>query len=184
MTIKEALKESGTYNKIAPGSTKEAERQLRDNETVLFAINANVSIVPIISQLKIDTFNLKDKVNGVFVITDRRIFFSSSILGRKQNKEIELSEIKSIDEKINLLGLSKLRISGLTEMFVIDIAKRVLEQLKETLNNARSSYSKNTNTECNNSGYINELEGLAALLKDGIITQDEFNSKKKQLLGL
>lgn len=185
MTVKEAIKASGTYNPMAPGSTKEAERQLHVDETVLFAINANVSVVPVTMQLKIDTFNVKDKINGVFVITDKRLFFCSSILGRKQTKEFDLSEIKSIDEKINVLGFSKLRISGLTEMFVIDVDKKVLQTLKDTLNNARSSSSKNNTTESSNSaGYIDELERLAELLENGILTQEEFETKKKQLLGI
>ena len=43
MTIKEAIKESGTYNPLIGLSIKEAERQLHNNESVLFAMNANVT---------------------------------------------------------------------------------------------------------------------------------------------
>lgn len=184
MTVKEAIRKSGTYNLLAPGSTKEAERQLQDNETVLFAINSNISVLPVNASLEIDLFKIKDKLNGVFVITDKRIFFSSSILYNKQTKEINLCDITSVDDKTNALGMSKIRISGLTEMFVIDVNKKTLQALKDSLHHAQNLSSENSATKKVNAEYIDELERLAKLLKNNIITQEEFEAKKKQLLDL
>lgn len=184
MTIREAIKKSGTYNLLAPGSTKEAEKQLHDNETVLFAINSNISVLPVSTSLEIDIFKIKDKLNGVFVITDRRVFFCSSILCNKQTKEINLCDITSIDDKTNVLGMSKIRISGLTEMFVIDVNKKTLLTLKNSLHSAQNLISQNSTTKKDNAEYIDELERLAQLLKNNIITQEEFEAKKKQLLEL
>jgi hypothetical protein len=41
-----------------------------------------------------------------------------------------------------------------------------------------------TKTETNEKGNLDDLERLAELLKKGIVTQDEFDLKKKQILGL
>jgi hypothetical protein len=41
-----------------------------------------------------------------------------------------------------------------------------------------------TKSETNEKGNLDDLERLAELLKKGIVTQDEFDLKKKQILGL
>jgi predicted Zn-dependent peptidase len=50
-------------------------------------------------------------------------------------------------------------------------AKSLIEQKIGSANNIKTSVA-------------DELEKLASLKEKGIITQDEFNAKKKQLLGL
>jgi hypothetical protein len=54
------------------------------------------------------------------------------------------------------------------------------EQIKEAIE--RKFFSKNNNVLPNND--INDLEKLSGLHTKGIITDDEFNAKKKQILGL
>jgi len=54
------------------------------------------------------------------------------------------------------------------------------EQIKEAIE--RKLFSKNNNVLPNND--INDLEKLSGLHTKGIITDDEFNAKKKQILGL
>lgn len=44
MTIEEAIKESGTTNVLAKGSTKKTQSLIESNEEVLYAINANVIV--------------------------------------------------------------------------------------------------------------------------------------------
>lgn len=185
MTIKEAIKESGTYNPLAAFSIKEAEKQLTSTETVIFAMIANATISPVQGNLKTNTLNLKDKLNGVFVITDKRTYFCNNIINSAQCKEIRLSDIQSVDDKSNVFGLSCIRIQGITDMFVIDVTKKLLFTLKEKLNDAMAS-SQHPTKPCQSAqnNYIEELESLSALLDKGIISEDEFNAKKKQLLGI
>lgn len=48
----------------------------------------------------------------------------------------------------------------------------------------RQQAEKTGNTQNNNTSNADELKKYKDLLDSGIITQDEFNEKKKQLLGL
>ena len=185
MTIKDAIKASGTYNPLTIFSIKEAEKQLTSAENVIFAMIANVAISPVQGNLKTNFVNLKDKLNGVFVVTDKRIYFCSNAINSVQCKEISLLDIQAIDDKTNVLGLSCIRIQGITDMFVIDVTKKILLTLKENLNSAIASCQHVTKTcHSTQSSYIEELENLATLLDKGIISEDEFNAKKKQLLGI
>ncbi len=59
------------------------------------------------------------------------------------------------------------------------------DKLKSEINRLRSgSSSKSETVSQNTSSDADELEKLANLLEKGILTQDEFNQKKKQILSL
>lgn len=186
MTIKDAIKTSGTnYNPLAVFSVREAEKQLTSSENVVFAMNANVAISPIQGKLKPNFMNVKGKLNGIFVITDKRIYFCSNTINSVQYKEIRLCDIQSVDDKTNAFGLSCIRIQGITNMFVIDVTKKLLPTLKENLSDAMISVQNPSNAyQPTQNNYIKELESLSVLLDKGIISEDEFNVKKKQLLGI
>jgi len=51
-------------------------------------------------------------------------------------------------------------------------------------NQQNTSTATPTSPGGNQADYLSELEKLSELQKSGIITEDEFNAKKKQLLGL
>ncbi len=184
MTIKEAIKESGTYNPLIGLSIKEAERQLHNNESVLFAMNANVALSTVSNSLNTNNLNIKGKLNGVFVITNERVYFSNNSLGTTQYKSIQLSDIQSVDDKANFLGLGVIRIKGITEEFVIDVAKKLLPTIKDCLNEAIKNQSQSSSSTESSGDYIHQIEQLSNLLNQGIISQEEFDFKKKQLLGM
>ena len=48
----------------------------------------------------------------------------------------------------------------------------------------RPVYKENGSCGSNDTGYIDHLRALKGLLDDGIITEEEFTQKKKQILGL
>ena len=77
MTVEEAIRKSGTKNILAKGSTKKTQQMIQPNEDVLYAINTNVTIKNVNTSISI----MKNKINGVFCITNKRILFCSSILG-------------------------------------------------------------------------------------------------------
>jgi hypothetical protein len=53
-----------------------------------------------------------------------------------------------------------------------------------TFNQQNTPAAAPNTTAGNTTDYLSELEKLGELRKSGIITEDEFNAKKKQLLGL
>lgn len=67
----------------------------------------------------------------------------------------------------------------LIEMFQTDISR-----LEQILKKDQHSNPIPSNTKSSNDIPIDELKKLKELLECGIITQEEFDAKKKQLLGL
>lgn len=137
MNIEELIKQSNTVNILAKGSTKMAQKMLSENETAVAAINANVATVSSDTKLNPNgILQLKDKQNGVIVLTNKRIYFCSSVLGRATSKEILLKNIQSIDIAYSIIGFGQLRIKGITEYLIIDGKKDVLNSFKNSINNS------------------------------------------------
>lgn len=187
MTIIEAIEKSGTKNILAKGSTKKAQSLIKENEEVLYAINTNVSVIDnkktIINNTK-GMFSLKNSLNGVVVVTNSRIIFCSSIIGNTNIKQILIKDITSIDENINgLTKMGQLRIQGITETFLINIYKsKISNELKDCIYEAQEKQRKINNVISNNISSADEILKFKQLLNQGIITENEFEKKKQELL--
>lgn len=186
MTVEEAIKKSGTTNILAKGSTRKAQKLIKENEDVLYAINTNISIVDnkqtVLNNTK-GMLSLKNSLNGVIVVTDTRIIFCSSIIGNTNIKQILIKDITSIDESINgLTKMGQLRIQGMTETFLVNIYKpKINDKLKEAIYKAQGRQNKVENT--NSISTADEILKFKELLDKNIITQEEFEKKKKELLN-
>ncbi len=184
MTIKEALKHSGSYNILFVPFIKPTEKSINSNENVLYAITANVSFINNDEVIKIDPFKTKDKLSGIVVITSERVLFCNGAFGIGTNKSMFLNDIQSVDDKSNFLG-SKLRIKGITETLIIDINNKAIKIFKEKLTSAMSNIkNQNTNAQVQNVSSADEILKYKNLLDVGAITQEEFDLKKKELLEL
>lgn len=187
MTVEEAIKKSKTTNILARGSTKKAQSLIEENEEILYAINTNVVIIDnnttLLKNTK-DMFSLKNGLNGVIVITNKRIIFCSSVLGNTKIKQILIQDINSVDENIN--GLTKtgqLRVQGITESLVINVYKsKIVDELRTNIYKAKELQKQVENIISNNISNVDEILKFKRLLDEGIITEDEFERKKKELL--
>ena len=136
MTVDEAIKQTGTKNILAIGSTKETQRMIQSDEEVLYAINTNAivkgnnSLIPV----------MKNKMNGVFCITNKRILFCSSILGTLNRKQMNVKDIVSIEEHISgITKMGQIEIKGITEIFIIDIYKtKIVDEIRTCIYNAQN----------------------------------------------
>ncbi len=138
MTIKDHVKASGTSNPLASGSIKAAEAMVIPGEEVLFAMTGNVALSAT-GTLVVDPFDLKDKLNGVIAITNKRILYCSNIMMNKVSKYILIKDITSVDDRMNgLLAMGQVRVAGISETLVIDITKKALEMFQQALFAARS----------------------------------------------
>ena len=166
------------------------EECLKNNEEILYALVSNVSIsennsISFANQNKVfgGAMQVKNVLNGIVVITDKRIIFCNSTLGTTNEKQIMIKDIQSIDEHIS--GLTKtgeLRIVGITETFVVKVLRKGLnEEIKKAIDKAKKFKS-----DSNNIGSIasnaDEIRKYKQLYEDGIITQEEFERKKQELL--
>lgn len=126
----------------------------------------------------------------LIVCTNKRILFLDKglIFGCKQ-LEIPLDKVNSVETSKGLL-LDSIKVwDGASAMKIDNVQKFALQPFVTAVNNAREALKNNNQqikVEKNNdtNDYIKELEKLAELKEKGIITEDEFLSKKKQLLGL
>lgn len=187
MTIREALEKTGSSTFMNKGSIKAAEGKLRSGEDVLFALIANVSTAPIHGKLRPE-ITLKNRINGVIVFTNIRVFFCNVCLGSSEYKEIRVDDIQSVDSSKNLLS-AQLRICGLTDMLVIDISnKKILQEAENIISEARNALARSSQNAViqpnEKRSNIDDLRELKSLLDDGIITQDDFDRKKAKILGV
>lgn len=184
MTVKEALKRNGTALDalVFSGMIKKAEKMLLNNENVEFACNNNVYTIPNDEELKINLFNIKNKKPSIIVLTDKRIFFVNSVLGSGESKQIKIENIQSVDYKTNM-GLATIRIKGITDMIIIEATtKKIAEEIVSKINQLQSNETFEKVDNINKVSSADEIRKFKQLLDDGIITQDEFEMKKKELL--
>lgn len=136
MNIKECVKQNTPLTFLYGGSITKAQHMLSKNETLIYAVVCNISAVHVAGRLNNDSnFSIKNKVNGVFVITTKRIYFCNNFAGKGITKQILLNNIQSIDDTTSLMGFGKLRIAGITEAFVIDVNAKISNEIVNNLNN-------------------------------------------------
>lgn len=189
-SLEEALRSSNSMSVFAKTNIQKVNKMLLPNEAIKYAVCTNVEIIPNLGSLDAkNAFSFKthkNKVYGIVVITDRRIVFC----GADKTKQISLQNIQSVDDANNYSYKGQLRVIGLTEVFILDLLKEQMLSFKLKLEEARSEEkaSNNSSSVTTNTYVVSdsatELKHYAELLKDGIITQGEFEAKKKQLLGL
>ena len=71
-----------------------------------------------------------------------------------------------------------------TVTFTSTLANKIAAEIKEYVENKLISNSVPTNTTASKVSEADELMKFKKLLDDGVITQEEFDAKKKQILGL
>lgn len=191
MILSEALEKASFLSKsmrsVNPGSLKKAEKTLVSNEDVLFAAYCNTVIEPLRGKLTHDLFSAKGKTNGLFIVTNLRAIWCSSILGVGDIKILPGSEIMSIDCKSNIMtGMGTVRVQGLTLLFIVDLKAKDANNAVEALNKLKSivSIPIPQNASPHKDDYIEELERLMILVDKGVISPEDYDRKKQQLLGI
>lgn len=150
---------------------KEADAMLDSNEEVLYAV------------VYIESLQYK-----VLVITSKRVFTCTDTGVSIFSEMLYLKDITSIDNLkgglfknsggILIKGVTQsITISGINVKLVIDEIMQIIMKAKEDLevNNSNVSSTSSLN-------YLEELEKLADLKEKGILSEEEFNSKKQQIL--
>lgn len=107
------------------------------------------------------------------------------IYGLKQ-REIPLDHINSVAHKIGLLlgsiaiqdGASAIRIDNIQKQTIIPF----IDALNKSIDNFKTGHS--IRGESHSISAADEIKKYKLLLDEGIITDEEFMIKKKQLLGL
>ena len=182
--IEAAIQESGTNASMHRGDIKEAASMMQDDEMVIAALSANVSLGG-----KIHSMSLKNKRAAIVVVTNQRVIVAATA-GVRETKTIYLTDINAIDESQYgaLIGYV-LRIQTVATSLAIEGTRLTLvpfrSTLEEAVHNARKETEQKSNVVIQQTvSTADEILKFKGLLDAGIITEEEFNSKKAQLLGL
>jgi hypothetical protein len=121
----------------------------------------------------------KHDQNAAVVVTDKRVIYGQKLMFNRENaKSIQLDKISDITRKSDPL-FTIITIDALTDKFNIAINRDSGDNAFLALNAALEKKSAPAPTDD-----LDQLKKLKGLLDDGILTQDEFDAKKKQILGL
>jgi hypothetical protein len=145
------------------------ENNLMPNENVRMCFIGILNLVSI----------SKHEQNAAVVVTDKRVIYGQKLLFNRENsKSISLEKITDITRKSDPL-FTVITIDAMTDKFNIAIDRAsgdaAFTALSSALNNKQTAAPTND---------LDQLKTLKGLLDDGILTQEEFDAKKKQILGL
>ncbi|MDR3597422.1 PH domain-containing protein [Clostridium sp.] len=171
--VKERLKEMGTIDSFGTKKEiKELPNILHDDEELLYI-----------------TSGLFDGTTWLISCTNKRIIFldKGMIFGLKQ-KEIPLDKINSIEHKTGLV-LGEISVwDGASKIEIKSISKKTVKPMVDILNESIQKYKNKTNSFQQTSGQNNDdvtlqLQKLAKLKEQGILTEEEFAQGKAKLLN-
>ena len=195
MTLEQAFEESlsvistGLFSKVKRAFAEPLPRDIRaikssllENEDVLFAARTNLS----------DSHDKVSGLWGILIITNLRVLYYYG--PNKDNwtlDQIPVDTIESIEFSRSYTS-SYLSVYGKSSIFHLNSDRHILmEKARDLINqmiydksqNSESSESESSASD-NMAQAAEALKSLKELLDSGIITQEEFDTKKKQLLNL
>ena len=195
MTLEQAFEESlnvistGLFSKVKRAFAEPLPRDIRaikssllENEDVLFAARTNLS----------DSHDKVSGLWGILVITNLRVLYYYG--PNKDNwtlDQIPVDTIESIEFSRSYTS-SYLSVYGKSSIFHLNSDRHVLmEKARDLINQMIYDKSQNSESSESESSVSDDmaqaaeaLKSLKELLDSGIITQEEFDAKKKQLLNL
>ena len=132
------------------------------------------------------------KHRGIAVATSKRvIFLDKGLLGSKEVSEMPYRSIEGIAHSTGIamggvqitgLGMAGWRIEDVTPK---ESAKLFADSVRALVESNHVEAAQTANRQIDSPlSSADELAQWAKLLNEGILTQDEFNAKKRQLLGL
>ena len=120
---------------------------------------------------------------GILVSTNRRlVFIDKGLLYGLKVEDFPLDKITSIQYETGLL-LGKIKIHTSNNIATIDNVEKVLSRKFAEFVRDKLSQPKESNFTINSQpNLLDQLEKLAKLKENGILSEEEFNDQKKKLL--
>lgn len=142
--------------------------------------------------VKFATSGLVDGNTVLTVCTNKRVLFiDKGMLYGIKSTEIPLDMVNGVSYKKGLLLGSIAITNGAKTALIDNVSKedtlKMANTLKSESEKFKNSSNKITNVQSSmpdSNGSVNQLRQLKSLLDDGVLTQGEFDAKKKQILGI
>lgn len=128
----------------------------------------------------------KHENNFAYAVTNKRLIFAQQHLVGNVIKSINMDKLNDVGKKRGAL-LGVISFDTLSENFNVAVDKYTIDRIADAINQIIYLDKSQTNepvTQNKNPSSLEELKQLADLHDQGILTDDEFSAKKKQLLGL
>lgn len=122
----------------------------------------------------------------LIVVTNKRILLENKkLLFGSQNTEIPLEMVNDISYNSGMLMAKVSITSGTKDHKISQVSKKTVTQLVDTIRHETELAKHPKEQQRSQSpSDIEQLKGLKDLLDSGILTQEEFEAKKKQILGI
>ncbi len=173
--VEEALKKYGVSTFGNKKNIEKAEGKLWDDETVFYVQPTNAVIYSV---------NIKNKkeLPSVFLLTNKRVLVCSKIGLAETVETFALSEIKSVNSSGNSISGGHISIHTMTKTLdiLVTYKKKVMQEIVDMINKVVYDYNNSTNEAGSNN--LQQIEKLYELYEKGILSKEEFETKKKKLL--
>ena len=151
--------------------------QLNSDEYVIFCF---VGLHNYISSTKHDN-------NYAYALTNKRLIVAQQKMIGNNVQSIILDNLNNISKKRGML-LGTLTIDTLGKVLNVAVDKDTVDRISDSLNeiiyNLKRRNISATNSNTSTISSASEIRKYKELLDDGIITEEEFNKKKQELLDL
>lgn len=173
-----ALKEFDVKTLGNKKNIEKAEALVGEDESIIFISPTNVII------REVNTKH-KEKLPGIAILTDKRFIFSYQLLLQSRVDVIQLDEIRSINCTGNSLTGGHIEIHTITKTYdiLVSYKKELMLKIQTAFEDAKNQFTSKESDPAGGSA-ADEILKFKQLLDAGAITEEEFNAKKKQLLGL
>lgn len=129
---------------------------------------------------------------GKLLLTNKSLSFSAHAFNvGKQEERIELNQITDVKVTANMLISQKIKVTaaGKGYLFVVYHGSEWVEKIKEAVaayeeESTEPEAPQATASQPQTGDYIEELRQLKQLLDMGVLTEEEFNIKKRMLLNI
>lgn len=158
---------------------EKAEVILNADEKVLFVNPTNLTVSSANTRKK-------EMFPGVVFLTDKRFVFHYQIMGNYSTDTILLSEIHSINCSGNGLTGSHVEIHTLVKTYdmLVSYKRSIAQKIQQIFESAKNAYNSQSNGIADpQPDILSQIERMSELKNKGIITEEEFQSKKKELLS-
>lgn len=171
--IENQIKNASDRNiKSSKRQLKALSLMLHDNEKILYLTSTSQAFGPVLPIIILCT-------NYRVLIMQKGLAYGNDI------KQIALDKINTIDYHLSALyGTFQIIDGAGKETKIKDVPKKEVVKLVKTIQEAINNYDNSNNSSTQSNNGINDLKKLKELADQGIITQEEFEAKKKQVLGL
>ncbi len=137
--------------------------------------------------------NMFNSLGGRLLLTEQKLYFSThNIFQGKSDLCLDLTEIDAASYEKNMIVSDKISVSVAEKKhyFIVYGGNEWVSMIKDAFEKAKAAPPKtpvtvNSNEAVEKRGdYTDELVRLKQLYDDGIITEEEFAIKKRQILGI